>query len=204
MSKKLLTFNLILLFCFLFIAGNAVSVRAQEKAVEQIRKLYEEIGKRIELSEQGIEESTYAGIICNELTINKNQHVWPAVGNYQVNYKFYYDSAQTEEHHYPDRLRKVVTKSSISDRSYYAEYLFNEAGALVFYYTKPAEPPIGDEPPPIEQRIYYAGGRPIRIIKEQKVSDKLTAQDLEFARKVLATSRHIKEFFARSLNLPDG
>ncbi len=203
MSHRLTAFKLVLLFCFLFLVGNTAAI-AQEKAVAQIKRLYEEIGQKIELSERGSEESAYAGIVCNELVFNRNEHVWPAVGNYQATYKFYYDSAQTEEHHYPDRLRKAVMKSHMSDRSYYEEYLFDEAGALVFYYTKPDEPPIGDEPQKVEQRIYFAAGRPIRIIKGQKTADRLTAQDVQLARKVLATGRQIKDFFARSLTLPDG
>ncbi len=201
MRKRRLPLNFFILACAFFFAGNVV--KAQEKDVAQIRCMYEEVGKRIELSEQGVEESSYAGITCNELVVNSNDHMWPAVGNYQATYKFYYDNAQTEGHHYPDRLRKVVLKSKMSDRSYYTEYLFNEAGALVFYYAKPQEPPLGDEPPAPEQRLYYAGGRAIRIVKGQKTSDRLNAQELELARKVLATGRQIKEFFARSLTLPD-
>jgi len=201
MKKRLLAFNLALLSCIFFVSGK--STRAQERAIEQIRRMAQELEAKIRLSEQGAEESTYAGIICNELTVNRNEHVWPAVGNYQVTYKFYYDKEQTEGHHYPDRLRKVVMKSKMSDRSYYAEYLFNEAGALVFYYTKPDEPQLGGETPPAEQRLYYAGGRPIRIVKGLKTSDRLNRQELELARKILATGRRIKEFFDGSLALPD-
>ncbi len=201
MKKRLLAFNLALLSCIFFVSEN--SIRAQEKAIEQIRRMAEELDAKIKLSEQGAEDSAYAGIVSNELVINRNEHVWPAVGNYQVTYKFYYDNAQTEGHHYPDRLRKVVMKSKMSDRSYYAEYLFNEAGAVVFYYTKPDEPQVGDETSPVQQRVYYAGGRPIRIVKGQKTSDRLNQQELELARKILAAGRRIKEFFASSIALPD-
>ncbi len=194
-------FNVLLLLCSLLLA---VNVSAQEKAVAEIRRLYEEIGQKIELSEQGGDESPYVEIVCNELVVNRNQRVWPAVGNYQATYKFYYDFAHTEEHHYPDRLRKVVMQSRMSDRSYYEEYFFDEAGALIFYYTKPDEPPIGDEQPPVERRIYFAGGRPIRIISGGKTGDRMGAQDFALARKVLATGRQLKAFFARSLTLPDG
>ncbi|MBV9960504.1 MAG: hypothetical protein JO360_18900, partial [Acidobacteria bacterium] len=43
-----------LLLCSLVLAGNAV---AQEKAVARIKRLYEEVGRKIELSERGSEES---------------------------------------------------------------------------------------------------------------------------------------------------
>jgi hypothetical protein len=201
MKKRLLAFNLALLSCIFFVSGN--SIRAQDKAIEQIRRMAEELDAKIKLSEQGAEDSAYAGIVSNELVVNRNEHVWPAVGNYQATYKFYYDNAQTEGHHYPDRLRKVVMKSKLSDRSYYAEYLFNEAGALVFYYAKPDEPQVGNETPPVEQRLYFSGGRLIRIIKAQTTSNQPTAPDFKFAGKILTASRQLKEFFAKSLNLPE-
>lgn len=200
MNRRLLGFKFVALaFIFLILASAAVS--AQEKAVERVRRLYEEIGKKIELSENGTEDSPIAGIFCSELIVNKNGHVWPVVGNYELAYKFYYDLAHTEGHEYPDRLRKVVMKSSMSARSYYEEYLFDELGFLVFYFTKPNEPPIGDEPQRDEQRIYFAAGRPIRIVNGQKINDRLTAKDAALARRVLITSNQIKKFFSGSLTL---
>jgi hypothetical protein len=151
MTSRAFTPKLALLLCALLTA--AITIEAQDKAVDRIKRTYEQILKKIELSERGVEESTYAGIFCNEVIANRNDQVWPAVGNYQMRYRFYYDNAGTEGHHYPDRLRMVVMTSRMSDRSYRAEYLFNEAGALIFYYAKPDEPPIGNEPRPLEQRI---------------------------------------------------
>lgn len=203
MSNRLLTFGFLIVAFFVFVPASAV-VSAQEKAVERIKRLYEDIGKKIDLSENGTEESQFAGIFCNELVVNKNKHIWPVVGNYEMTYKFYYELAHTEGHPYPDRLRKVVMKSSMSARSYYSEYLFDEEGALVFYFTKPNEPPIGDEPQRVEQRIYFARGRPVRIINGQKVRDVLSAKDIELARGIVNTSRQIKLFFTKSLELPNG
>lgn len=200
MRRRLPPRELFLLFLFLCAAN---VVRAQDGAVAQIRRMADELNKKIELSESGTEESTYAGIICNQLTVNSNEHVWPAVGNYLVIYKFYYDKAEGEGHHYPDRLRKVTMKSSMSDRSYYAEYIFDEAGALVLYYTKPVEPPVGEEVPAYEQRIYFSGGRPIRIARGGKQSDRLSREEHETARKITATVKRLKVFFAGTLALPD-
>lgn len=190
-----------LLLCLL--VATTITVEAQDKAVERIKKTYEQMLEKIELSERGGEESTYVGIFCNEMVANKNDHVWPAVGNYQMRYRFYYDNAGTEGHHYPDRLRMVIMTSKLSDRSYRAEYLFNETGALIFYYTKPDEPPVGDEPRPIEQRVYFANGRPIRVVRGQTPTDRLRAGDRLLATRVIATSKRIKIFFATTLNLPD-
>ena len=203
MRNRRLAFTFILLAFILYVPTIAV-VSAQEKSVERIKRLYEEIGKKIELSEKGIEESQYAGIFCTELVINNSKHVCPVVGNYEVTYKFYFELAHTEGHEFPDRLRKVVMNSSMSTRSYYSEYLFDEEGALVFYFTKPNEPPIGDEPQRAEQRIYFTGGRPVRIINGQKVRDALSARDIELARGIVNTSRQIKLFFTKSLELPNG
>lgn len=201
MTSRDFVSKLVLAFCAL--AAFAITVDAQDKAVDRIKRTYEQLLEKIELSERGVEESTYAGIFCNEVVANRNDHVWPAVGNYQMRYKFYYENAGTEGHHYPDRLRMVVMTSRMSDRSYRAEYLFNEAGALIFYYAKPDEPPVGDEPRPVEQRIYFANGRPVRIIRGQTSSDRLRADDRASAARAAAVSKQIKMFFAGTLNLPD-
>ena len=203
MSRRSLAFNFILLAFILFVPAPAV-VKAQDKAVESIKQLYQEIGAKIELSEKGSEDSQIAGVFCSELVVNRNNHIWPVVGTYEMTYRFYYDLAHTEGRPYPDRLRKVVMKSNMSARSYFSEYVFDEAGALVFYFTKPNEPPIGDEPQRLEQRIYFAHGRPIRVIDGQKIRDSLTVKDLEYAREIIKTSRDIKLFFAKSLDLPNG
>lgn len=203
MMKKVLTRKFALLFFVLLLPTVGIA-SDQNKAVEQIRRAYDDIGKKIELSEKGIEESSYSGIFCSELVVNRNNHIWPVVGNYKLSYRFYFELSHIEGHEYPDRLRKVVMTSSMSSRSYYSEYLFDESGALVFYFTKPNEPPIGDEEQRVEQRIYFAGGRPIRIINGQKVSDSLTAKDIQLARSVNDTSKEIKLFFTKSLALPNG
>jgi hypothetical protein len=201
MTSRALMPRLALLLCALVATTNAVD--AQDKAVDRIKRSYEQIREKIELSERGVEESTYAGIFCNEVIANRNDQVWPAVGNYQMKYRFYYDNAGTEGHHYPDRLRMVVMTSRMSDRSYRAEYLFNEAGALIFYYAKPDEPAIGDEPRPLEQRIYFANGRPIRLIRGQTTDNRLGADDRAVVARVVATSKQIKLFFETTLSLPD-
>jgi len=197
-AMKLLALGLI------FLSSSSTVVSAQDNAVNRIKRLYEDVGKKIELSEKGIEDSQIAGIFCNELVVNRNNHIWPVVGNYEMTYKFYYELAHTEGHPYPDRLRKVVMKSSMSARSYLAEYLYDESGALVFYFAKPDEPPIGDEPQRVEQRIYFAAGRPIRVINGEKIIDSPTAKDRELAREIIKLSNQIKLFFAKSLELPNG
>jgi hypothetical protein len=202
MRSRLFRFKIAVIFLVLFVFGNT-GLFAQDKSVERIKRIYDEIGKRIELSEKGIEESQYAGIFCAELSVNKNKHVWPVVGNYEMTYKFYYDLAHTEGHQYPDRLRKVVMKSSMSDRSYYSEYLFDEAGVLVFYFTKPNEPPIGNEPRRLEQGIYFERGKPIRLISAGTVKELVTAKDLEMAKGIATDSARIKSLFALSLELPN-
>jgi hypothetical protein len=188
MKKSLSALNLsVLVLVILFPLVGVVS--AQEKLVEQIRRQYEDIGKKIDLSESASDERQYAGIFCNELVFNKNDHIWPVVGNYQVIYRFYYELAHTEGHEYPDRLRKVVMNSSMSDRSYFAEYFYDDSGALVFYFARPDVPPIGLDVQPVEQRIYFEHGRPIRMSNGLKVRDKLTATDVEAARRISSPNR---------------
>lgn len=183
-----------------FVLASTVVV-AQDKSVERIRQLYEDVGKRIDLSEKGIEESHVAGIFCNELTFNKNKHIWPVVGNFEMIYKFYYELANTEGHEYPDRLRMVVMKASMSDRSYYDEFLFDDAGSLVFYLTRPSEPQVGDDLPRAEHRFYFLRGRPVTLINGQKINYSLTPQETAIAKDVVKTSREIKGLFAASISV---
>jgi hypothetical protein len=188
----------------LFVALLSISARAQsvEKSVEKIRNFYNEVGKKIEFIEQGGEQGMYGELVCNELTVNKHEHSWPAVGNYKSSYKFFYEFSGDDEtkdpNPYPDRLVKIVVHSSMSARSYYQEFLYDKRGSLVFYYLKATE-----EETPKETRVYFNAGKAIRVISEGKTRDKLTAEDLKTAREVLQKSAQVKELFIKSLKLPD-
>jgi hypothetical protein len=188
----------------LFVALLSINVQAQsiEKSVEKIRSYYNEVGKKIDFIEQGGEQGMYGELVCNELTVNKYERSWPAVGNYKSSYKFFYEFSGGDEtkdpNPYPDRLVKIVVQSSMSTRSYYQEFLYDKTGALVFYYLK-----ANENETPKETRVYFGGGKAIRIISDGKTRDKLTIDDLKTAREVLQKSAQVKELFNKSLKLPD-
>lgn len=187
----------LLLFAFM----NAAQAQTVEKSVEKIRSYYNEVSKKVEFIEQGGEQGNYGELICNELSINKYEHSWPAVGIYRVNFKFFYEfdkgDANRDPNPYPDKIVKIVSQSDVSSRHYYQEFLYDKTGALIFYFLKAEE----DETPK-ETRVYFSAGKAIRLMEDEKKRDKLTADDLKTVREILKRSAQVKEIFTKSLSLP--
>jgi hypothetical protein len=181
-----------ILFLALF-AGSCLQVTAQhlDKRVEEIKRLYTQVNEQIAESER-VEEST--GVYCNELVVNKGDKSWPAVGIYRTVVKFYYTFGDREIDPYPNRLLKITVTTKRSDRQEYAEYLFNPAGQLIFYYEKK-----NDEGSPAESRLYFAANRLIRRMKAQRIVDVNSLQALEDAKGALNEKTKLREIFLKSL-----
>ncbi len=173
--------------------------QTNEKAIESIRSSYQEVGQKIAFIEQGGEAGQHGELVCNELVINKQNHSWPAVGIYQVTYKFYYDfdADSPNPPPYPNRLVKVVATSAISARTYQQEYLFDKTGSLVFYFSQAKE-----SESLYERRYYFTAGRPLRIIEGKIVKDRLSASDHKNATWVSNKAIQVKDLFKQSLLLP--
>ena len=101
MKKQLFCISIILL------VGLGVSAQTTEKAVEKIRNFYKDVSERARLAEVDAEHGQTGEIVMNELSINKRNHQWRAVGIYQQTYKFFYRGGDSEEHMYPDQLVMV-------------------------------------------------------------------------------------------------
>ena len=181
-------------FLFLVILpGSVLPVLAQggDKRIEEIRRLDRQANEQIAESER-VEEGT--GLYCNELVINKGDKSWPAVGIYRTVFKFYYTFGDREKNPYPNRLLKITVTTKRSDRREYAEYLFNPAGQLIFYYEKK-----DDEGSPAERRYYFASERLIRRMTGQRVVDINSRDALGEARVALNEKKKLMDIFLKSL-----
>ncbi|MCM3871479.1 MAG: hypothetical protein ND895_12415, partial [Pyrinomonadaceae bacterium] len=133
----------LLLIIFIGMAG-AENCRAQtDRRIEQIKQQYERVNAQIAESETSDGSELY----LNELIVNKNGRSWPAVGIYEIVYRFYYGFGDREKDPYPNTLVKVTVSTRRSGDRVYAEYLFNRAGQVIFYYEK--------DQMQIEHRHYY-------------------------------------------------
>lgn len=184
-----------LVSCFLFAA---VGISAQTiTTVEKIRKYYADVAEKARLAESDDDQGQYGDLVMNELVINKRGHMWRAVGIFGETYKFFYRGGDSEAHLYPDRLVMVKAERRVSTRNYAEEYVYDEAGRLIFYFQK-AE---NDDQVPAERRIYFSGVKAIRIVEDGKTRDRLTAKDLKTSAVIAASGARIKDLFAKSIIL---
>lgn len=183
----------ILLIVILFITINA----AFGQGVDEIKKRYAEIAEKARLCETDDEQGQYGDLVMNTLAINSRDHQWRAVGIYRPTYKFFYRGGDSERHLYPDQLVFVKSERRVSNRMYNEEFLFSDAGVLLFYYQK-AE---NDDQAPAERRVYFLRGKAIRMIEDNKTRARLTAKDGAVVTEILMQSRNIKDIFNRSIKL---
>lgn len=180
-------------FLFLVILlGSVLQIRAQEgdKRIEEIRRLDRQVNEQIAESERVVEGT---GLYCNELVVNKGDKSWPAVGIYQTVFKFYYTFGDREKDPYPNRLLKITVTTKRSARHEYAEYLFNPAGQLIFYFEK------DDEGSQADRRYYFASERLIRRMRGQRIVDINSREALEAVRVTLSEKKKLMEIFLKSL-----
>lgn len=185
------------LFALFLILMTALFISAQttEKTVEKILAYYNEVSEKAKAAETEDDQGEFGELIMNELVINKRGHQWRAVGQFRETYKFFYKT--TGESMYPETLVLVKVERKVSDRSYTEEYLYNEKGALLFYFQK-AE---NDTEVPAERTVYFNLGRAIRIVEDGKTRNRLTAADLVVVKEISAQNTKIKSNFVSSIKL---
>jgi hypothetical protein len=187
----------LLVILFILLPGLVVPAQTAEKTVENIRKYYATISEKARLAETDGEQGQYGDLVMNELVINKLGHQWRAVGIFRETYRFFYRGGDSEEHLYPDQLVMAKAERRSSSRTCIEEYVFDEAGRLIFYFQK-AE---NDELTPAERRVYFSPAGAVRIIEDGKTRDQLTAKDVKTAAEIAATGAKIKEVFSKSIKL---
>lgn len=145
----------IMLICAVF----GVHAQPADKRVDNIRSLYASTNSAIEVAEK---EAPYSEIYVVELSVNKTGNQYPSVGTYSNISKFYYTYGDREKDPYPSRLMKinVVTKRSAMITN--SEFLFSEAGQLVFGYVRM------DGIENRETRLYFAAGQLIKMLDDEK------------------------------------
>lgn len=188
MKTKILLFVMLLL-----LAANA----GFAQSVDATQKRYAEISEKARLCEADDEQGEYGELVMNALTINSRGHQWRAVGIYGQTYKFFYRGGNDEKHLYPDQLVFVVNDKNISDRKYREEFLFSDAGALVYYF-------YTDDvlaPKPSEIKVWFSAGKAFRIEQDGRVRNRMTKADVFSTNQRLATAAKLMQFFKRSIEL---
>lgn len=185
------------IIAFLLLLSVGISAQSIDKTVESIRKRYQDIAEKARDCETDEERGQYGELFMNTLTVNSRNHQWRAVGIHQLSYKFFYAGGDSEKHMYPDRLVFVKTERRESNRNYSEEFLYTDAGVLMFHFQK-AE---NDDQVPAERRVYFSGSKAVRVIEDGKVRDRLTAKDVQTVRDVTRSNARIKDLFIRSIQL---
>jgi hypothetical protein len=182
--KPLYLFGVIfLMFGFL---GVADIFPQSEKSIEEIRRIYQETNKKVaECEENGDSSSTF----LTEITVNKNNGSYPAVGIYKSVVKFYYTFGDREKNPYPNRLLKVVVTTNRSAMTETSEFLFNEQGQLIFYF----------ENNEAEKRVYFALGKPIQILEGKKKLDLKSKNAAGLSRQIAKQEQRLRAIFENSL-----
>lgn len=187
--------NILLALFLTIIAAPALFAQSADRTVEKIRAYYTEVSEKAKAAETEDDQGEFGDLVMNELVINKRGHQWRAVGQFRETYKFFYKT--TGESMYPETLVFVSVDKKVSDRAYTEEYLYNEKGALLFYFQK-AE---NDEAVPGERRVYFNLGKAIRIVEDEKKRDRLTAKDAAVVREIVTESTKIGSLFKSSIKL---
>ena len=172
--------------------GATASAQTTDKRVDDIRSLYTSTNSAIETAEK---EAPYSEIYVVELTVNKTGNQYPAVGTYSNISKFYYTYGDREKDPYPSRLMKVNVATKRSAMITNSEFLFNEAGQLVFGYVRT------DGVERRETRLYFVAGQLIKMLDDEKdvnirlrsVQDTAAAFKRESARLIALFNASMKE-----------
>jgi len=180
-----------LLLVVIILSGWVLQVGAQEedRRIAEIRRLSTQVSEQIAESERNAEGS---GVYCNELVVNKGDKSWPAVGIYKTVFSFYYTFGDREKDPYPNRLLKVTVTTNRSNRHEYAEFLFNPAGQLIFYFDKSED---GSQ----DRRYYFASNRLIRQMRGERVVAMNAREALRVAKRVFSEEKKLKQIFQLSL-----
>lgn len=140
-------------------AAAAASGQTVERRIQEIRKIFSDTNGLIAEMEKAPE---FSSVFAVEMTVNKFSAPYPAVGIYQKAATYYYTYGDRERNPYPDKLLKVRIVTKRSAREQAAEYYFDKTGQAVFVFVSD---PGGEVE---ESRLYFAAGRLIRMIEDEK------------------------------------
>lgn len=187
----------ILIAFFLLLTVLSVSAQTTDKTVERIQKFYTETAEKARLAETDDDQGQYGPLFVNELTVNSRNHQWRAVGIHRLTYKFFYKGGDSKTRMYPDQLVLVKTERKESIRTYTEQFLFSDAGVLMFYSQKVEN----DDQSPADRSIYFSGAAAIRVIEDGQTRDRFSAAELKNIGDIKRTASKIKDLFVKSINL---
>lgn len=160
--------------------------QSDDRKIEEIRRIYQQTNQQITQAEKNFSESE---IFLSELVVNQGGTMYPAVGNFRETVKFYYTYGNREQNPYPDRLLKITISTRRSAIEESAEYLFNPAGQLIFYFGRDGE---------TQNRLYFAAGKLIRWQKDEKIFSAESGEARELAKNVLSRKDKLTQIFRNS------
>lgn len=183
---------------FILLSAACAFAQSTDKTVESINKRYAEISAKVKACETDDDQGEYGELFMNTLTVNSRNHQWRAVGIYGQTFKFFYRAVENDEKRlYPDQLVFVRVERTQSNRKYAEEYLYSDAGVLIFYSQK-AE---NDGDAPADRRVYFSGRKAVRIVEDTKSRDRLTAKDGATVKAIDAANLKIGDTFLRTIRL---
>lgn len=192
MTKQILTLVFLILAAATFAAAQTV-----EQQVGKIRQLSTDTNKQID---EGLEDKT-SGFHYAAMTIGgeRDGQQWSAVGTMETRDEFYFvcESGQIENCGADMRknVRKIVSSyKAAADLSSNSEFLFNEAGELVFVFKRSnVERADGAT---VEQRYYFHKNKLIRIVQDGKTRDKFSGAEISTAGSEQAQAKRLTNLFA--------
>jgi hypothetical protein len=184
-------------FLMLLLAG-AIFAQTTDKTIAAINARYNDIAEKARLCERDDDQGEFGELVMNTLDVNARGHQWRAVGQYRPVYKFFYKGVENDEKRlYPDQLVFIVSERKVSARNYREEYLFSDAGALVYYFYKDDVLPGKAD----EIKVWFAGGRAIRIEQDGSTRTRMTKADTITTNQRLTSAAKLMQFFKRSIDL---
>lgn len=169
-----------------------------EQQAAKIRRLYEDTNKRIEA---GLKDQT-SGLHYAAWTIGgtSDGQQWRAVGAMKTTDEFWFDGEPGFDEGQAADARKTIrrivsTYANGSETRNRSEYLFTEAGELVFAYA--IDYTGGEDGSRVERRFYFSKNKLIRAIRNGKTFDgKFASEDSSIAAGEQQTVRRLQNRFA--------
>ena len=180
--------NNIILFLALFGVFGLSIFGQNDKRIEEIKKNYQETGDKIKECE---ENGEYSSVFLSELTVNKNNGSYPAVGIFNSIFKFYYTYGDREKNPYPNRLMKIVIETKRSANTEKREYLFNEKEQLIFYFESREN---------VEKRLYFQNETVIKFLVGDKTQKLKAEETVKLSKFVIAEKKKLIGIFQNSLD----
>jgi hypothetical protein len=184
-----------LLVTLMLLITGSVFGQSTDKTIAAINARYTDISEKARLCESDDEQGEFGALFMNTLDINARGHQWRAVGIFRPVYKFFYKGVENDEKRlYPDQLVFVKAERKVSAITTTEEYLFSDAGALIYYtYTDDMGRP--------EIKTWFDAGKAIRIEQNAKARTRLTKDDVSTTNERLATASKLMQVFKRSIEL---